>query len=106
MMDGVTYIYNWRAGANQPSRTTGTIFLYIYYMFLCRAGGSQPSRTTGTIFLYYIIYMYSTCRVGVSSNLRACAYGRCDIHNYIIGEREGTNLVVRLARFFYIILYN
>ena len=24
------YIYNWRAGASQPSRTTGAIFLYIY----------------------------------------------------------------------------
>ena len=22
--------YNWRAGASQPSRTTGTIFLFIY----------------------------------------------------------------------------
>ena len=24
-------IYNWRAGASQPSRTTGTIFLYYIY---------------------------------------------------------------------------
>ena len=24
-------VYNWRAGASQPSRTTSTIFLYIYH---------------------------------------------------------------------------
>ena len=47
----LVYIY-WRAGASQPSRTTGTIFLYVYW----RAGASQPSRTTGTIFLYNIYF--------------------------------------------------
>ena len=25
----VRFFYNWRAGASQPSRTNGTIFLYI-----------------------------------------------------------------------------
>ena len=25
---------NWRAGASQPSRTNGTIFLYIIYLFI------------------------------------------------------------------------
>ena len=42
-----------------------------------RAGASQPSRTTDTIFLY----------------------------NIIVGERERANLVVQLARFFYIYIY-
>ena len=27
---------NWRAGASQPSRTTGTIFLFIYlFIYIC-----------------------------------------------------------------------
>ena len=26
---------NWRAGASQPSRSAGTIFLYIIYIFVC-----------------------------------------------------------------------
>ena len=43
---------SWRAGASQPSPTTGTIFLYIIMYIYWRAGASQPSRTTGTIFLY------------------------------------------------------
>ena len=34
------YITNWRAGASQPSRTTGTIFLYIY--MYRRAGAHRP----------------------------------------------------------------
>ena len=34
----VVYIYYWRAGASQPSCTTGVIFLYIYiYIYICRA---------------------------------------------------------------------
>ena len=69
----------WRAGASQPSRTTGTIFLYIigereranlvvrlarfFYIYVCillASEASLPSRTNGTIFLYiclYIIYI-------------------------------------------------
>ena len=27
-------LHNWRAGASQPSRTTGTIFLYIIYIYI------------------------------------------------------------------------
>ena len=37
---------NWRAGASQPSRTTGTIFLYIYILEECLAflaSGSDPT---------------------------------------------------------------
>ena len=29
------FVYNWRAGASQPSRTTGTIFLYIVCRRVC-----------------------------------------------------------------------
>ena len=48
------YVYNWRAGSNQPSRTTGTNFLFIY---LLASEASLPSRTNGAIFLY-ICYIY------------------------------------------------
>ena len=40
--------HNWRAGASQPSRTTGAIFLYIYILVKCSAlwaSGSEPTSS-------------------------------------------------------------
>ena len=52
---GVIFYYYWRAGASQPSRTAGTIFLYIY-MYptmhfgptykLCIAYGTREAQGT------------------------------------------------------------
>ena len=38
--------HNWRAGASQPSRATGTIFLhnYIYKSFLLNEGGYRDGK--------------------------------------------------------------
>ena len=51
---------NWRAGASQPSRTTGTIFLYIYiFIYMYRRAGAHRTyaharklRETPTRHLY------------------------------------------------------
>ena len=43
----------WRAGASQPSRTTGTIFLYVYILEECLAflaSGSDPTCRVSIIY--------------------------------------------------------
>ena len=49
--------YNWRAGASQPSRTTGTIFLYIYIIF--GRTGTADIRCLRTHYIH-VVYIYVT----------------------------------------------
>ena len=50
-------MYNWRAGASQPSLTTGTIFLYIYIYIYLKAG---IIRATLIIIIIIIIIILLT----------------------------------------------
>ena len=48
-----SHVHDWRAGASQPSRSTGTIFLYIYIYIsisICRVVGSRCRSTIYPIF--------------------------------------------------------
>ena len=49
---------NWRAGASQPSRTTGTNFLYIYLFIIFGRTGSADIRCLRTHYIH-AVYIYS-----------------------------------------------
>ena len=50
-------IDNWRAGASQPSRTTGTIFLYFFLIF--GRTGTADIRCLRTHYIH-AVYIYVT----------------------------------------------
>ena len=43
-------MYNWRAGASQPSHTTGAIFLYNIYQIRCLSVHPTPCINCGTLY--------------------------------------------------------
>ena len=70
---GAMHIHNWRAGASQPSRSTGTIFRYIY---VYPDPGSRAALHTPTAMFYVVLNIRHRrkMRMRILSPKCACAF--------------------------------